>query len=171
MNTLEKEIYLRIYEENKERLYWMIVKRCNWLEQDEISDIMQETWEALGVNIQKVSEWEKSAQWSWLVMVAYNQAVNVVRNRVKRQELAEKIKAFEVFPGKRISTEEKVIGRVTALRILEKLSVKEKRVLYKDTLEPGDPEEKKPKDNAEICKIYRARKKLEKHMKEGGLDD
>ena len=104
-------------------------------------------------------------------MVAYNQAVNVVRNRVKRQELAEKIKAFEVFPGKRISTEEKVIGRVTALRILEKLSVKEKRVLYKDTLEPGDPEEKKPKDNAEICKIYRARKKLEKHMKEGGLDD
>lgn len=95
MNTLEKEIYLRIYEENKERLYWMIVKRCNWLEQDEISDIMQETWEALGVNIQKVSEWEKSAQWSWLVMVAYNQAVNVVRNRVKRQELAEKIKAFE----------------------------------------------------------------------------
>ena len=62
-------------------------------------------------------------------------------------------------------------GRVTALSILEQLSVKEKRVLYRETLEPEDPEVKKPKDNAETCKIYRARKKLEKHMKEGGLDD
>ena len=76
-----------------------------------------------------------------------------------------------MFPLKKLSTEETVIGRVTALSILEQLSVKEKRVLYRETLEPEDPEVKKPKDNAEICKIYRARKKLEKHMKEGGLDD
>lgn len=171
MNKKEEEIYLRIYEENKERMYWLLRKKCTWLKEDEIPDIMQEVWEALSVNFQKVSEWNEAAQWSWLATVAYNQAVNVIRKRVKREELAEKITAFELFPLKKLSTEETVIGRVTALSILEQLSVKEKRVLYRETLEPEDPEVKKPKDNAETCKIYRARKKLEKHMKEGGLDD
>lgn len=171
MDRREKEIYLKIYEENKDRMYKLLVKQCYWLTPDEICDIMQEAWAALGMNISKVADWSKAAQWKWLSSVAYNQAVNVVRGRVKRDELEEKIKVFDWFRGKRLSTEEAVIGRVTALGILEKLSVKDKNVLYKELLEPGNPEEKKPRDNAEICKIYRARKKLEEQMKEGGLDD
>ena len=171
MNDREKEIYLRIYEENKNRMYKLLVKQCNWLTLDEIPDVMQEAWTVLGTNISKVADWDKATQWKWLSSVVYNQAVNVIRGRVKREELEERIRIFDLFRRKRVSTEDAVIGRGTAMKILEQLSVKEKKVLYRDTLEPGDPDEKRPRDNAEICKIYRARKKLEQHMKEGGLDD
>ena len=56
MNKKEEEIYLRIYEANKERMYWLLRKKCTWLKEDEIPDIMQEVWEALSVNFQKVSD-------------------------------------------------------------------------------------------------------------------
>ena len=64
MNKKEEEIYLRIYEENKERMYWLLRKKCTWLKEDEIPDIMQEVWEALSVNFQKVAGWNEAAQWS-----------------------------------------------------------------------------------------------------------
>lgn len=171
MNDREKEVYLRIYEENKNRLYKLLAKQCNWLTPDEIPDVMQEMWAVLGANINKISDWDKAAQWKWLSSVVYHQAVNVMRGRVKRKELEERIRIFDLFHRKRGSTEDTVIGRVTAMKILEQLSVKEKKVLYRDTLEPGDPDEKNSRDNAETCKIYRARKKLEQHMKECGMDD
>ena len=61
--------------------------------------------------------------------------------------------------------------RITAEGVLEKLSAKEKQLLVSEYLELPISEEKSTRSNADVCKRYRVRKKLQKYMKEGGMDE
>lgn len=171
MNKEESKNCLRIYEENNKRINWYLRRKCSWLSEDDICDVMQEVWKALSENIHRVGTWNEASQWSWLASVAYKQAVNVARKNVRKQETTELVQKYIWQSSIRAPLEDSIIHKLTAVNILKKLSPKEREILFGDILKPDDPTVKKRKDNADVCKSYRARKKLEKHMKEGGLDD
>lgn len=170
MKKYEETICLKIYEENEVRLSWYLRKKCTWLNEEDVHDVMQEVWKALSENIEKVGEWNKGAQWKWLASVAHNQAAYYARKNSTKEKLFGKIQEEELRPAKILTVEDVVLDKITAENIMKKLSRSEKEALFGDLLETNGSKGK-TKSNAAACKSYRARKKLEKHMKEGGLND
>lgn len=170
MEKYEETICLKIYEENEMRLSWYLRKKCMWLNEEDIYDVMQEVWKALSENIQKVGMWDGGSQWKWLASVAYKQAAYYARKNSTKEKLIGRMQEEELHPAKVLTVEEVVIQKITAENIMKKLSRKEKEVLFGDLLETDDSK-RKQKGNAAACKSYRARKKLEKHMREGGLSE
>lgn len=171
MNKEEAAICLKIYEENCDRISWYLRRKYGWLNEEDVNDVMQEVWKALSENIEKVGAWNPPSQWGWLATVASHQAATCFRRNVKKEELVERIQNYGDLPKKRERVDEAVYSKIIAEGIMRKLSQKDKEVLFGDILDPCDPTEKRRKNNAETCKYYRARKKLEKHMKEGGFND
>ena len=54
MNKRERAICWEIYEQNKKRIYYFLLKQCKWLDEDDIHDVMQEVWKALSENIHEM---------------------------------------------------------------------------------------------------------------------
>lgn len=167
MNKREETICLRIYEENRVRVHWYLRNNYSWLNEEDISDVMQEVWRALTENIEKVCEWDSVSQFKWLLTVTRNQAITMFRKNERRAEAIERYKLYEMQQKTSPSAENVLSLRRSATAVLQKLSAADKDILFGDLLHKDQPE--KPKDNAYACKSYRARKKLEKHMEEGGL--
>lgn len=69
MNKRERAICWEIYEQNKKRIYYFLLKQCKWLDEDDIHDVMQEVWKALSENIHEMCEWSESSCWAWLATV------------------------------------------------------------------------------------------------------
>ena len=169
MNKRERAICREIYEQNKMRIYYFLLKQCKWLNEDAIHDVMQEVWKALSENIHEMCGWDESSCWAWLATVAHNQAVTYFRKATKSDALLEKLGNYDWGPKRSLSAEDIAVQRIIAENVLEKLTPKEKEVLFKNVLHPNTKDEKVKKGNAEVCKSYGARKKLEDYMKEGGL--
>lgn len=69
------------------------------------------------------------------------------------------------------SAEDSAIEKITAENILGKLSEADKKTIFEIYLQSDSSKKSKKKSNAEICRYYRAKKKLVKKMKEGGMDE
>ena len=61
--------------------------------------------------------------------------------------------------------------RITAEGVLEKLSSREREILLSKYFKTAVTDEDEERKNAKNCKRYRARKKLQEYMKEGGMDE
>lgn len=57
---------VEIYESNKIEMYWYLKKQYNWLPEEDVNDVMQETWKFMVNHILKVSEWKVNEQRMWL---------------------------------------------------------------------------------------------------------
>lgn len=74
---MNKEICLKIYEENKDCIYWYLKKKCTWLSDDDVHDIMFAVWLELSSNIQEVYNLSnKTMQSAWLLSVTHRQALH-----------------------------------------------------------------------------------------------
>lgn len=174
MNTKEKSICQKIYEENHKKINWYIWKHYAWLNEEDRYDIMQDLWKALCQNITNVSARTEGGQWAWLVTVIDNNVVSLLRKNGRDEKLEEKIQFRMKNMSEDKTIENKVVDKILAEKILDKLSTEEKRILFEKHLhKPSQYENRtsKTQGNALTCKVYRTRKKLEKHMKEGGMDD
>ncbi|NCB93073.1 MAG: sigma-70 family RNA polymerase sigma factor [Clostridia bacterium] len=173
MNTKEKKECEKIYEENKERLKWFLLKHYGWMDNDDIFDIMQETWKSLSENIKKVSPWEEKSQFAWLVTVAKNRAIDMMRYSDRKNKLDEKVQNLydTEYRTPQNPVQDIAVERATALDIMSKLSRKEREALFGEDSNVPTSDAKEVRDNSSVCKTYRARKKLRKHMKEGGMDE
>lgn len=70
-----EKICLKIYEENKVLLYKYIRKKCTWLSEDDIQNIMLIVWEELCVNVRAVYRLKnKESQSMWLLSVTHRLA-------------------------------------------------------------------------------------------------
>lgn len=54
---------------------------------------------------------------------------------------------------------------------MEKLSSREREILLSKYFKTAVTDEDEERKNAKNCKRYRARKKLQEYMKEGGMDE
>lgn len=170
MNTQEKTLCEQIYERNHERINWYLWKYYGWLGNHDVYDIMQEVWKELSLNIADVGQWNEAAQWGWLVKVANNKVISLARLNTRNYRLAEKAEVVYTEATPADCVEEAVVQKVLAENVMQKLSVKDKRTLFEQFYPTEVSEISKKRDNASVCKAYRARKKLQKYMKEGGLD-
>lgn len=174
MTGKERIICQKIYEDYHQKINWYIWKHCGWLCEEKVHDVMQELWIALCQNITEISERTEGEQWAWLVTVVRNSAITELRKMQRDKDRLDRIQAeIELYP-KVISMESNVMNKMAANEILKKLSPEEKRILFEEHLDEESSEGKKVskrKSNAVVCKTYRARKKLEKYMKDGGLDE
>lgn len=170
MNTMEKELTEKIYEENRERVRWYLWKNFTWLNQEDLRDIMQDVWIVLSENIDKVGSWAPAAQWGWLSTVAHNLVVSHGRFSTRKDTLQEELKDKFAEPKHFVSVEDMAIGKIMAETLLAKLSREDKKFILDSSSFSSDGK-KQRKSNADSCKSYRLRKKLEKHMKDGGWDE
>lgn len=171
MKKKEQKLCQKIYENNVERILWYLRRHYSWLGEENIHDVMQATWAEMCEYITMLSERTEAAQWAWLVTVAKSKVVSLIRSNSKDEKLEEKVQGsfgeFSCFE----SAEEAALQRIAAAGVLEKLSAKEKQLLVSEYLELPTSGEKSTHSNADVCKRYRVRKKLEKYMKEGGMDE
>lgn len=171
MNNKEKTNCEKIYEENHKKIHWYLWKYYGWLGEHDTYDVMQEVWKSLSQHIKTVSTMEPAAQWAWLVRVTDSKVITLVRVNARNEKLAQKVEKFYSNSTLQDPVEERIVRKILAEKIFEKLSDKEKRTLFEQHISENSSETQKVRDNAMTCKIYRARKKLQKYMKEGGLDE
>lgn len=157
-----------IYVKNKENLRWYLRKYYGWLQEEDVCDVMQETWKAMCEHIDKVSGRSEAEQFSWLSTVAGNKAVSWVRSSVQGEKLTEKIHSSDNF-WRTPSAEDIALERVVAEGFLEQLSLKERRTFLGEYLKPEIYEAENIHSNAVVCKRYRIRKKLQLYMKNSGM--
>lgn len=70
-----EKICLKIYEENKVLLYKYLRKKCTWLSEDDIQNIMLIVWEELCLNVRAVYKLKnKESQLMWLLSVTHRLA-------------------------------------------------------------------------------------------------
>lgn len=172
MNKKEQAVCQKIYEENHERIRWYLWKHYSWMKEDDVFDIMQDVWKELSQHISKVAKRSEAGQWAWLVTVANSKVVSLLRANTRDDKLAEKVQKFCNQKPERNPVQESVILKTLAESVLEKLTPEERELLFREYFDSEDPKKEGPakrKDNAFVCKTYRARKKLQKHMKEGEL--
>lgn len=173
MNKKEQISCQKIYEENHKRITWFLWKHYSWLKEDDLHDVMQEIWKELCKHIGKVSKRSEAGQWAWLVTVANSKVVSFIRQNARSEGLTEKAQVYCTKLPENNPVQERVICKMEAESVMEKLSCEERKTLFGDFLnpeEPDDPLVPKKRGNASACKTYRARKKLLKHMKEGDWD-
>lgn len=171
MKKKEQKLCQKIYENNAERILWYLRRHYSWIGEENIHDVMQNTWAEMCEHITMLGEKTEAAQWAWLVTVAKSKVVSLIRMNARDEKLEEKVQGtFGEFSGFE-SAEEAALQRITAEGVLEKLSAKEKQLLVSEYLELPISEEKSTRSNADVCKRYRVRKKLQKYMKEGGMDE
>ncbi|MBS6193946.1 MAG: sigma-70 family RNA polymerase sigma factor [Clostridiales bacterium] len=174
MNKKEKMICEKIYEDNHRRISWYIWKHHSWLGEEDIYDVMQDLWKSLCQEITQVSKRTEQGQWAWLITVTNNRIVSKIREKVRNKRLEEKLLAYMENFSEPESIENAAVDKILAENVLEKMTDEEKYLLFGKFLDrkPLDGEEALTTlDNATVCKTYRARKKLEKHMREEELDE
>lgn len=171
MRRKEQEMIRRIYEENKEKIRWYLWKHYGWLSREDVFDIMQDTWKAMCEHIEEIAESSEAEQWRWITTVVRSKVVSMIRSNARDERLTEKVQEnigeSSVFPP----AEETAVQKMTAEGILERLSPREREVLFDEYLKPSLLTEETARSNAENCRSYRARKKLQTYMKEGGIDE
>lgn len=178
MNNKEQLICQKLYEENNKRIKWYLWRHYGWLDEDCVYDIMQEVWKEMCVHIGKVSSYPEEGRWAWLVTVTNSKVVSFIRANARKEELVERVQNYSKRLPETNPVQEMAIQKMLAESVMEKLSAEEKRTLFGKYLglrKIKDNEDRiscadKKSDNAQTCKMYRARKKLLKHMKEGGLN-
>lgn len=167
----QRQMCQKIYEENVERIRWYLWRKFEWLNPEDAHDIMQDVWKVLSEDIEEVGDWPPVAQYKWLETVAHNKVINLMRRGTKAAEIEEGMQLEYSHTKNTHSAEEAAIEKVTAETILEKLSDEDKKTIFNSYLQSDTPKTLKKKNNAEVCKLYRAKKKLKKAMKEGGMDE
>lgn len=71
----KNEICIKIYSENKECIYWFLSKKCSWLSEEEIFNVMLNICIILSGNEKVVYNLRSEfLQRKWLIKLAYNQA-------------------------------------------------------------------------------------------------
>jgi DNA-directed RNA polymerase specialized sigma24 family protein len=173
MNKKEKKICMEIYERNCQRIKYYLWKNYGWLSEADTFDVMQNMWKALCENIHKLSKWEDKSQWSWLVVVVRNEVHDLGRARERQFNLEGKAQMQHENSnhGSGNPVQDAVIEKAMAMEILGKLSQREKEILFSEYLDMPIPDVSELRDNASVCKSYRARKKLKEIMEEGGMDE
>ena len=170
MDNIQRKICQKIYEENVERVRWYLWKKFEWLNEEDVRDIMQDVWRILSENIETVGEWPPAAQWKWLKTVAHNRVISFLRRAERNVEIDGEI-GVSFGLSTITSAEDSAIEKVTAETILKKLSKSDKRTIFKNYLQSDPSPKPQRKSNAEVCKSYRAKKRLQKEMKDGGMDE
>lgn len=170
VNTKQRQICAKIYEDNVERVRWYLWRKFEWLNKEDAHDIMQDVWRILSENIDTVGEWPPVAQWKWLETVAHNRVISFLRKAERNMEIDGEIEDYSGF-STTDSAEDSAIEKITAENILGKLSEADKKTIFEIYLQSDSSKKSKKKSNAEICRYYRAKKKLVKKMKEGGMDE
>ena len=170
MNKREQRMCEQIYEENKSKVLWYLRKNFSCLSESDQFDIMQEVWIALSENIDKVAKRDKDEQGAWLMTVTNSKVMTLFRANtrdVKLEDRCQNMRAADVYSD---PVDDIVVEKILAEGVLKKLSIEEKRTLFEDYVNPIPKEKEAARSNAEICKSYRARKKLLRRMTEGGMD-
>ncbi len=168
MNNLERQLCEKIYEHHKERVKWYACKWLYWLNQEDIHDIIQDTWRKLVENIDVVGVLSSPEQFNWLVTVCHNQAVSLVRKQ--RRVIEQDSETIEnlLNAKKAISVEKEVLDKVMLEELLQKLSKEDRAFLYLS--EFSSEQEERNRTNAERCKMYRLKRKIKKIFKENGWE-
>ena len=66
---------MQIYNESKDMLYWHLKRRCTWLSDEDIHDVMIVTWEQLAENVDEVYRLkDRASRVAWVLTVADKQA-------------------------------------------------------------------------------------------------
>lgn len=171
MDMHQRQLCQKIYEENVERIRWYLWRKFEWLNPEDVHDIMQEVWKVLSEDIEDVGAWPPVAQYKWLETVAHNKVISLMRRGTKAEEIEEDMQLEYSRTTNTNSAEESAIEKVTAETILGKLSDEDKKTIFNSYLQSDTSKNPKKKNNADVCKLYRAKKKLKKAMKEGGMDE
>lgn len=162
-----------IYQECEEVVQWSITRRFGHLGQLVVHDALQETWKKMIEHFDDVYPKSHDARVAWLITVAGNYIIDTYR-ATERVILVE-----DVSPYMEQECEEEdpvfreVSDRIIAGEILERFTDEEKHLLFgkRDRANPFSKLGKKNRKNAENCKRCRTKKKLERYMKENGLDE
>lgn len=76
------EICIKIYSKNKEYIYWFLSKKCSWLLEEEVFDIMLNVCRILSDNVDEVCNLHSEIlQRKWLIKLAYDQAAKYEMKR------------------------------------------------------------------------------------------
>lgn len=170
MNKREKKMCEQIYEENKSRVLWYLRKNFSCLSESDQFDVMQDVWIALSENIDKLVKRDKDEQGAWIMTVTNSKVMTLFRANTRDVKLEDK--CLNLGQGTVYSepVDDIVVEKILAEGVLKKLSIQDKRTLFEDYVNPVPKEKEVIRSNAEICKSYRARKKLLQRMTEGGMD-
>ena len=171
MKRKEQQICQKIYEENVERILWYLRRRYSWLEESDIYDIMQDTWKVMCEHIHDLEGRSEPERWAWLITVTKNNVISWIRSKARKEELEEKVQDRFGKLSCFTSTEEVALQKITAEGVLDKLSSREREILLSKYFKTAVTDEDEERKNAKNCKRYRARKKLQEYMKEGGMDE
>ncbi len=161
MKKREAELCERIYRSFRRKVWGFLWKYFPGIRGQDALDVMQEVWAALGKNVGSVKKKSDSEILSWLFTVTRNAAVDWIRKNSRKYqwETGEK-EWLEWFAAKSYLPED-ILDKIMAEEILKELSQEDLLFLEDEFM---SRKEKRKQTNAETCRIYRIRKRLEEKM-------
>lgn len=175
LKRTEEELCLWIYNKNKDTIYRYLKTKFPYIPQEDMRDIMQNTWTDLVREIRKLIPLDATDQLKWLLAVGKIEGYNWYRKNQKLQfQSLEEVQEMEqesiwehLLPD---PVQDLVLEKLEALEIIKSLTEPEWKLLYAACEEPLQ-KDRKLSTNAERCKRYRARKKLMKRFGKGAFDE
>lgn len=72
----KSELCIKIYDNNKESIYWFLSKKCSWLSEEAVFEVMLNVCRILSGSADEVCNLRSEfSQRKWLFKIAYDQAV------------------------------------------------------------------------------------------------
>lgn len=169
MNHQENQICNEIYEMYRERLNWYMRKTFPRMNPEDWHDVQQDVWQKLSEHIALVQTLSPPEQFEWLTKVCRNQAVSLVRKQKRLVDTDIEIMEKLQDSTKTKNLEDEVVIKMMFEELLKKLPEKDREFLLKNELSKS--KNKRKRNNAEACKLYRIKQKLRKLWKDGGWDE
>lgn len=168
MSQQERELCMKLYKQYKERLKWYMWNWFSWLNEEDVHDILQDTWKELNEKISMVSEMDGVHQFNWLLTVCHNKTVSFLRKEGKFADMDDAQVSATLEARREITLEDEIIRKIMLEELLKELTDEERKILFLSMC--GRPDKKAKQSNAITCKIYRIRQKLKNKWKKGGWD-
>lgn len=76
----KSEQCIKIYDDNKGYIYWFLSKKCSWLPEEAIYEVILNVCRILSCNADEVCNLSSElSQRNWLIKTAYDQAVKYIK--------------------------------------------------------------------------------------------
>ena len=163
MKKKDEKFYGKIYILYRKEVRQFLKRYFSGIGQEDAKDIEQEVWEQFGLEIAAARRRTNRKNLSWLFTVTRNKAIDWIRKNARKYRWETDLEEYETLLETDRYLPEDVVEKLIAEDILGKLS-REEKIFFRD--EFCGPKSGRHQDNAETCKRYRIRKKLEKKMDE-----
>lgn len=166
MKKQDEEFYSEIYILYDKNVKAFLRRYFPGIGREDACDIVQDVWARFGLDIAAARKRTSRENLSWLFTVTRNTAIDWIRKNARRYQREVELESYEPILQAGCYLPDDVVDKMIAESILQELSNEEK-IFFRDEFCSPKTEEKQ--DNAQTCKRYRLRRKLEKKMREEEL--